>query len=391
MRFVAPSSVYQMRQEVFAADGAKAFDSDVTFGNVLDLPSPGADEAALLSPFPNGAGRTTSLLAHDGGGGLLVSGSGGLSFRLGDYFAGQDVERMRLSEQGNLGIGVATPKAKLDVDGVIRTSKGFRFPDGTLQTTAAGHGAPVGATAPGLTPVFDALGGTGTTNFLAKWTSSTGIGSSTIVDVGGDIGVGTTTPGGVFDLQRASTGDILQRFWNTSTGGAKLRYVAGNGATSQLQMTDFDEWLAAIAVDQTRGLEGPTRDSNHDDRAQRRSHGRSDTHVWKRRHRHLAVDAQAGRRGWRRRASARRRRPGTARAATRAQQRVNLAGEQSQRHLALVAVARRRFARPGDVAAGAQFDCARQGRRWLEVEPARIAARSRPGGAVLHGNAVPAG
>lgn len=42
---------------------------------------------------------------------------------------------------GNVGIGVAAPAAKLDVAGQIRSSVGgFKFPDGTVQTTAAGSG-----------------------------------------------------------------------------------------------------------------------------------------------------------------------------------------------------------------------------------------------------------
>lgn len=40
--------------------------------------------------------------------------------------------------QGNVGIGVVNPSAKLDVDGAIRSAQGgFVFPDGTIQTTAA--------------------------------------------------------------------------------------------------------------------------------------------------------------------------------------------------------------------------------------------------------------
>jgi hypothetical protein len=102
--------------------------------------------------------------------------------------------------------------------------------------------------------------GSGTPNVLAKWTTGTNIGNSTIAEVGGDLGIGTTSPGGVFDLQRASTGDILQRFWSTGTGGAKLRYVAADAATSQVQFTDVDEWIAAIAANETTGLEFRVRD-----------------------------------------------------------------------------------------------------------------------------------
>ncbi|OWY71918.1 hypothetical protein B7486_09720 [cyanobacterium TDX16] len=40
--------------------------------------------------------------------------------------------------QGNVGIGVTSPTARLDVDGAIRSAQGgFVFPDGTIQTTAA--------------------------------------------------------------------------------------------------------------------------------------------------------------------------------------------------------------------------------------------------------------
>jgi hypothetical protein len=313
VRFLAPADVYQIRLEVFGPDGEKVFDSDFAPGNVLDWRLRGqetqrwadgtfvcvvsvrdlsgrlsrrwgvlsrdaeaahwlapaqangtsselqllADDEAtgLLSPFTHGAGRATALLAHDGRGGLLTSGSGGLSFRLGDFFAGKDVERMRLTEQGNLGIGVRNPRDRLDVAGVIRTSEGIRFADGTLQTTAAMAGGQAEATK-GPTPVSAALvDGTGTPNVIAKWTTGMNIGDSTIAEVGGNVGIGTTNPSGVFDLQRASSGDILQRFWNTGSGGAKLRYVAANGATSQVQFVDLDETIAAVAVDQTNGIQ----------------------------------------------------------------------------------------------------------------------------------------
>jgi hypothetical protein len=303
VRFVAPSSVHRIRLEVFDADQAKVFDSGLQAGNVLDWgfrdqeaqPLPGGtfgcvltlreisgrvarrrgllvregagatwqeatlvgegEPGDLVEASRSGAGRDTTLLAHDATGGLLASGSGGLSFRLGDFLAGVDVERMRLSDEGDLGIGVSAPQSRLDVAGEIRTSEGIRFPDGTLQTTAAMPSASaIGAK--DLVPVAAAAAdGSGTPGFLAKWATPTFLGDSTIVEVGGNVGIGTSSPGGALDLQRASAGDILQRFWNTGSGGAKLRYVAGDGATSQLQFTDVDDWLAAIAVGEGAGLQ----------------------------------------------------------------------------------------------------------------------------------------
>lgn len=53
--------------------------------------------------------------------------------------AGAFLERMRISSAGNVGIGVTSPTQKLEVAGTIKsTTGGFIFPDGTVQTTAAG-------------------------------------------------------------------------------------------------------------------------------------------------------------------------------------------------------------------------------------------------------------
>ena len=306
VRFAAPNDVYEMRLEVFAADGSSVFDSDVAFGNVFDwdlrgrdaqpladgsylcrvtlrdlagaagprwgLLSVAAGEASwqssaapmagrgplasdvdLVAASRGGAGRTTSLLAHDGNAGRLVSGSGGLSFRLGDFLAGEDVEQMRLTERGDLGIGVAAPQAKLDVGGLIRTSEGIRFPDGTVQTTAAGAGRGGGPRPTFATDVTPQSHGP----FLAKFTSPSTIGDSIVFEENftGNLGIGTTAPGGVFDLQRSSGSDILQRFWNTGGGGAKLRYVAATGATSQVQFTDLAEWIGSVASNNAIGLQ----------------------------------------------------------------------------------------------------------------------------------------
>lgn len=105
------------------------------------------------------------------------------------------------------------------------------------------------------------IAGTGTLNRVAKWTDNVAtLGNSSIFDDGVNVGVGTVSPGGVFDFQRSLAGDMLMRIWNQGAGGAKLRYVAATGATSQLQLTDGLEWLSSIAGNNAIGLQFRVRD-----------------------------------------------------------------------------------------------------------------------------------
>jgi hypothetical protein len=81
-------------------------------------------------------------------------------------FLTNGLERLRINSAGNVGIGTASPAAKLDVAGQIRSSSGgFVFPDGTVQTTAGG----------------------GTSS---QWTTS----GANIYYTTGSVGVGTTAP-----------------------------------------------------------------------------------------------------------------------------------------------------------------------------------------------------
>src|SRR6266487_4842804 len=188
VRITAPSSIVQMHVEVYAASGEKLFDQEIR-GNVFDwhlqndqahhlLPgdyvcvvtvkniagkimqklgairvgekdvSVAPAETAQLSPQQTQAigpleensswtvvegkeNQTATVIAHDGTDGQITRGRGALSFRLGDFFSGNDQEQMRLTEEGNLGIGTAKPEFKLDVAGPIRAREGFVFNDGS--------------------------------------------------------------------------------------------------------------------------------------------------------------------------------------------------------------------------------------------------------------------
>ena len=122
------------------------------------------------------------MLAHNGSEGQIIRDRGALSFRLGDFFSGNDQEQMRLTEEGNLGIGTDQPHAKLDVAGTIRTTQGIEFADGTVQTTGlSGHKDKDGNVVP-------AAAGTGTQNRIAKRTDSAGtLGDSLLNEAGGGV------------------------------------------------------------------------------------------------------------------------------------------------------------------------------------------------------------
>jgi hypothetical protein len=192
VRFSSPDGVAQIRVQILSASGGTLFDSSWKDGSVFDLAidgpdhllssgfyrcvvmvsdlegrvtrkeatiaaqdgqvsiesRPGTDGLTIIGATDNGP--RIAMLAHDGTEADLVSTSGDLSFRFGNFLAGKDTQRMRLTAVGDLGIGVDQPQTRLDVNGLIRTSEGIMFPDGTILTTAAGlPGVTMGINKPG--------------------------------------------------------------------------------------------------------------------------------------------------------------------------------------------------------------------------------------------------
>src|SRR2546422_351010 len=184
VRFAALGSFGKMRLEVFNADGTSLYNSDFAAASVRDWTLDSKDGQLLADgtylcvitirdlsgrlttkqgsvvlqggqpslKLPDGESvegvepdkslaRVTdppntalTLIGHDGKNGQVVNTRGALTFRFGDFFGGKDKELMRLTPEGNLGLGVKSPQAKLDVAGTIRTG-GIEFPNGTVQTT----------------------------------------------------------------------------------------------------------------------------------------------------------------------------------------------------------------------------------------------------------------
>lgn len=117
----------------------------------------------------SGAGRTITADA----GAVNIAGNGGLTVN------------------GNVGVGTTNPAQKLDVKGTVQVN-GFKMPSGAvngyiLQSDANGVGTWKPAPSSGI-------GGSGSTNYLPRFTGSTSLGNSEIYQSGSSIGIGTATP-----------------------------------------------------------------------------------------------------------------------------------------------------------------------------------------------------
>lgn len=115
----------------------------------------------------------------------------GLSFRTNGYAN----ESMRITSSGNVGIGVS-PAYKLDVAGDVNITGSFRV-----------NGTPIGTGGGGVS-------GSGTANYIAKWSAGTALTNSQIFDNGSSIGLRTASPFYVIDYQL--------------TGSLRLGYFIGS-------------------------------------------------------------------------------------------------------------------------------------------------------------------
>ena len=193
-------SVAQAGEERANPAQAKAL-SDARAAQGVKLAGPAASVTVLDGVDTQAA----TIATHDGREGQLTSTAGALTLRTGDVLKGGDTERVRVTEDGKVGIGTDKPEAALDVAGTIRARGGVVFEDGSVLKSAAGVGSRKGASAAaaagdGKEAGADATAsaaGTGTTNRLAKWVETGGagtLGDSAITESGGNVGIGTDSP-----------------------------------------------------------------------------------------------------------------------------------------------------------------------------------------------------
>src|SRR5256712_10234459 len=238
-RLTAPERAVQMRVQVFYPSGTPLYDSDWKRGNILDLSAlpygsyrlhissrdlegkltekettlqVSPDRISIDPPLPEDLKLT--MTAHDGTSGQIITTSGDLSFRFGDYRNKKGTEAMRLSPEGNL-----------EVKGWIKAGGGILFSDGTVIDTQKKLKAKAEAS------------GSGTMNQISKWIDNAGtLGDSAVSEVSGNVGIGTATPSGRLHVFGAPTSDIYAGLgfdmnagpsFNIGYGGASLGRSTG--------------------------------------------------------------------------------------------------------------------------------------------------------------------
>src|SRR5256712_11360302 len=232
IRVAAPERAVQMRVQVLYPGGTSLYDSDWKRGNIVDFATAdlpyGSYELHILSRDLDGkltekqttlqvtADRITidpalpedlklTTTAHDGTTGQIITTSGDLSFRFGDYLNKKDTEAMRVSPEGNVG-----------VKGWIRAGQGILFSDGTIVDSTKKLKAKTDAT------------GTGTQNQISKWIDSVGtLGDSAVSEVSGNVGIGTATPSGKLHIFGAATSDVFAGMGEDMNTGPAFNFGYG--------------------------------------------------------------------------------------------------------------------------------------------------------------------
>jgi hypothetical protein len=140
-----------------------------------------------------------------------------------------------INDGTNIGIGTAAPGAKLDVSGQIKISGGAPGAGKVLTSDAAGLASWQTSVASGGT-----IGGSGTTNYVAKFTSNTSIGNSQLFDNGSNIGIGTASPSVKLDVNGETRVSVLDIASGATSGWTdQLRWYAADRTTlNHLFFTD---------------------------------------------------------------------------------------------------------------------------------------------------------
>jgi hypothetical protein len=180
-------------------------------GNGIYFPDGSFQTSAGVGSANSVSNNLDAVVTGDGD----ANGSGGVKLRTGS------TDRFTILNNGDIGIGTTSPTARLEVAGTIySTTGGFKFPDGTVQTTAGAGG--------GLTSIDSVFNTGGNVDLIAQnaVTITPNDGANTIT-IGETHSALTNNPHAV---TAAQTGALVS-VDGVSNPGGNVNFVAGPNIT----------------------------------------------------------------------------------------------------------------------------------------------------------------
>ncbi|RYE19086.1 MAG: hypothetical protein EOP51_20630 [Sphingobacteriales bacterium] len=192
----------------------------------------------------------------------------GYTHRLGFFTYGGSspsslLERLSISDAGDVGIGVVTPAAKLDINGVIKISGGFPGAGKLLQSDANGM-----ASWADKSTSFLPAGASGNT---LRHNGSSYISTSNLYNNGSAVGIGTASPSYILDIngrmrlrhngntsglwfngstnvENSFIGQYTDNLWGIFSGGAWKFAVNATDGTVLMGSSNLDNEVQTNAV-----------------------------------------------------------------------------------------------------------------------------------------------
>ena len=165
---------------------------------------------------------------------------------------------MTLLQGGKVGIGVSVPTQALHIDGSLRLTGAIY----DTNNSAGTNGQILISTGSAIDwkslSEITGVDGTGTANYIPKWSDTDSIGNSIIYDDGTKVGIGTAAPSRLLTLEN-NTGTVINqsqlRINNAGAGDSYIYMYAGADWSFGIDNSDGDKFKFNISNDVSDGTE----------------------------------------------------------------------------------------------------------------------------------------